>query len=360
MDLSLRDIKSIAHNILDEELSSHDLKANIMPYTFVEYSGSRTLRKRTIFKKISKWIKGHSVGGFYKASTNDIVIFIDRIKKIKKFDKQIFKLAFICYHEARHREQAEFSPHSYEGFMDFTDRLDIFDYGLAHDSFSLEIGANLYGTRKAKEYMLKKYPQEYESQKEYITLLEQIYYYQYLTYDAPVRIDAALASIKLMNSISKIKATKKEVKKNTKIKQYEAIYAIFLNEDLTFKSIDEIINNKDFIKLDKKIIYAMFSSKSFLSTLDLDALSQNGLQILHESLAYTCSLDAKQIEWQKELQKIKMSILGNKHLKDKFDFIIKDLTNISFSTFSKSSNTNMRKNYLNMVEQKLQDNYKTM
>ena len=299
MDLSLRDIKRIAHNIIDEELSSHNLKTNIMPLTYIEYSNNRTFRKRFILEKASKWIKGHSFNGFYKVSTNDIVIFIDKIKKIKKFDKQIFKLAFVCYHEARHREQVEFSPYSYEGFMDFTDRLDIFDYKLAHDYFSLEIGANLYGTRKAKEYMIKEYPQEYETQKEYIALLEQIYYYQYLTYDAPVHIDASLASIKLMNSIFKTKTTKKEDKKNTKIKQYEAIYAIFLNEDLTFKSIDEIINNKDFVKLDKRIIYAMFSSKTFLSALDLNDLSQNGLQILHESLAYTCSLDAKQIEWQK-------------------------------------------------------------
>lgn len=55
-----------------------------------------------------------------------------------------------------------------------------------------------------------------------------------------------------------------------------------------------------------------------------------------------------------------MSILSNKYLKDKLDFIIKDLTNISFNTFLKNSNINFRNNYLSMVEQKLQDNYKTM
>lgn len=63
--------------------------------------------------------------------------------------------------------------------VDFINKLDIFDYLLAHDLYSCEIGANLYGIRKAKDYMIKKYPQEYESQKAYIDLLEKYYYYQF-------------------------------------------------------------------------------------------------------------------------------------------------------------------------------------
>ena len=48
MDLSLRDMKIIVHEIISDELERHGLSANVMPYTFVEYSGSNTLRKSTI------------------------------------------------------------------------------------------------------------------------------------------------------------------------------------------------------------------------------------------------------------------------------------------------------------------------
>lgn len=56
MTLNIRDMKKIIHDIIDEELGNHRLSAKVMPFTFVEYSGRRTLRKITILEKASKWL----------------------------------------------------------------------------------------------------------------------------------------------------------------------------------------------------------------------------------------------------------------------------------------------------------------
>lgn len=102
MELSLRDMKKIAHEIISEELENHGMSANIMPYTFIEYSCSRILKKRTVLEKMYNWFIYKIAGGFYNSKSNNIVIFID---KMKKLDKSLYSLAEICYHEVRHFEQ---------------------------------------------------------------------------------------------------------------------------------------------------------------------------------------------------------------------------------------------------------------
>lgn len=351
MELTLRDLKTISHDIIDQELDNYGISANVMPITFVEYSESRSLKKQTVLEKISKFIKGHSVGGFYNPSKNNIVIFIDRIKKIKKIDRQIFNLAFVCYHEVRHRIQKEFSQYSYEGFIDFIDKLNIFDYGLSHDSFSYEIGANLYGVKKAKEYMIKNYPDLFESQKEYINLLEQIYYYQYLTYDAGLHVDSSLAVLKIMNKLSNKETSEKDDELHKKIKQFESILKIFINEDFSFKNIDEIIQNEELKKLDKRIVYAVLSSKTFLSSVDLNNLSYNSLLVLSEVLTYTCNLDLKQIKYEEELQKLKTDVLKNRS--DRLNLIFKELSNIRYSSYYKNDIIYIRQLFLDNVNKLL-------
>ena len=53
MNLSLRDMKIIANDIISEELESYGLSTNIMLYTFIEYSGSMALGKRIVIEKMS-------------------------------------------------------------------------------------------------------------------------------------------------------------------------------------------------------------------------------------------------------------------------------------------------------------------
>ncbi len=94
---------------------------------------------------------------FNNLKEKDIVIFLNRIDKIEKVDN-IFQLARTCYHEVRHSIQQNFDNYSYEGFLRNIDllRTNKIYYQVEHDSFSFEIGANLYGISKAKEYIKKK------------------------------------------------------------------------------------------------------------------------------------------------------------------------------------------------------------
>ena len=48
-----------------------------MPYTFVEYNGSNTLRKPTILEKTSRWLLAKQASGYYDTSKNNIFIFLD-------------------------------------------------------------------------------------------------------------------------------------------------------------------------------------------------------------------------------------------------------------------------------------------
>lgn len=369
MELSLRDIKKIAHEIIDEELESHGLSANVLPLTFIEYNESRTLRKRTILDKVSKWMIASFSGGFYKIKNNTIVIFVDRIRKLKKIEDKFFRLTFVCYHEARHAEQKEFDVYNYDGFIDILDKVDILDYGLSHDSYSFEIGANLYSIRKTREYMKKHYPEIYEKEKEEIELLEKQYYLEYLTYDAPVRIDAAISLLKGLKKLSIIKTShdsnQEKVSKLQKMLNefYELLY-IFLDDDLNFRKIKDIINNDKFHKLDKKIVFAMFSSKIFLNSIDFNTLSDSELMALSDALNYTCQLDIKQINWMEELNKneielMKYKIRSSNSVSDKIkgisSEISRQLSNIRYNAYLKNENMILRQNYYNIVNSFLQN-----
>ena len=203
MTLSLRDMKIIAHEIISEELESNGLNVNIMPYTFVEYSGSNTLKNPTILEKASKWLLAKRANGYFDTSKNNVVIFLDHFKKIKNVDNKLISLARTCYHETRHVIQMNYSPYSFDGFMNGIDNVNYADYIISHDSRLFEIDANLFGIKKAKEYILKNYPEYYEENKEEIELREQIYNLEYLTYDAPSHIDAAVSFYKKIYLLGK-------------------------------------------------------------------------------------------------------------------------------------------------------------
>lgn len=198
-DLSIKKLKNIAKDIIENELNEYGIDADVLPITFIEYRNNIVSKERYIICKIFKYVHGKLVGGFYDHSSNSVFIFIDRIKKIKKIDKQIFKLAFICYHEVRHRQQREFSFYSYEGFINGINHLDPINYYLSHDYYAFEIGANIYGIRKAEEYLKKNYPDIYEKQKEEILFLSKLYYLEFLTYDSPQFFDNSFKVLRMVN-----------------------------------------------------------------------------------------------------------------------------------------------------------------
>ena len=154
---------------------------------------------------------------------------------------------------------------------------------------SYEIGANLYSVFKAKEYLKNKYPEYYEQQKEEIHQLEQRYYHDYMTYDASDTVERMFQIIK----------SKMRIHKATKIKSMDKISPIlemFFDENFSYKSIHEIIKHEKFSTLDKRIIYAVLSSKSFLENLTLSNLTEEELNLLSEALQYTNSMYQNQLK----------------------------------------------------------------
>lgn len=281
--LSMKDMKRITHEIIEEELGKTDIKVNVFPLTFVEYYNDYVFNKNNNFiKMLSDSIKPLTAGGFYNSEGN-IVIFLSHINKIKKPEHKIFELAKVCYHEARHVMQQKFNVYSYDGFLtdiDFFLKTNI-DYKLDHDKFSFEIGANLYGVRKAKEYLKTKYFDLYEKHKDEIDKLEKKYQLDYMTYDASDNIERVVQMLKESNN---------KLVKGNKLKNISPILEIFLNEDASFKHFSEIVQNDKFKELDKRIVYAILSSKSFLQQINMNQLSIEELELVNESLQYTSAL----------------------------------------------------------------------
>ena len=285
--LSMEDMKRISHEIIEEELGQAGIEVNVFPLTFVEYYNSYVFNKKTnLINKMLLSTIPLIAGGFNDLKGNT-VIFLNHINEIEKIENKIFRLAEVCYHEARHSIQQKFDSYSYDGFLRDIDHFlrTNMDYTLEHDKYSFEIGANLYGVRKAKEYLKTRYPDLYKKHKEEIEKSEKRYQFDYMTYDVSDNIDRTIQMLKLTDKVRNNKLIK-----GKKLKDISPVLEIFLNEDASFKHFSEIVQNDKFNGLDKRIVYAVLSSKSFLEQINMNQLSFEELQLVNESLQYTSAL----------------------------------------------------------------------
>lgn len=276
-NLDVNEMKKIAHEIIEEESKEYNFKINCFPLTFLEYYNNYISGKKFKLLKIFRY---KMLSGFNDLKGN-AVIFINKVNKIENIEGKIFDLAWLCYHEARHTIQQTFNAYSYECFFSQIESymrsvsLDI-DYKFFHDSYSFEIGANLYSISKAKEYLKNRYPSFYEEEKDRIEKLEKKYTFDYLTYDAVDTVERFIQIGKKVNN-----------KYDSSLINISPVIKIFMNEDNSFKEISQIINNDKFKLLDSKIVSAFFSCKSFLENVDMDKLSDRELDIINKSLQYT-------------------------------------------------------------------------
>lgn len=211
----------------------------------------------------------------------------------------------------------------------------------------------------AKEYLKKNYPSLYEKQKEEIEKLEKRYQYDYLMYDASNTVDRFINIAKQAKNITKV--TNKVGIKTFQEMEKSTVLDIFLNSnDLSFKKINDIINNEDFKKLDKKVVYAFLSSQSFLNTVNFDELSIEELSMIKESLDYTNQIYQNQ-------EKINNAAKEN-NLVEKLQFLkseksiitnVKKINNYYVRLFKKIMNftrsEKKRKNNINNVESQLEE-----
>lgn len=310
--------KQILNDICDEECKEHNLDVKIDIVTIEEYE-SGILKKPVKLQQVTEtaellslpfWAAG---AHFNSKKKNRIVIFIKEKTKSKKMQKTLVQNIWTCYHELRHEQQAttkdKMKDFSYESFMmqisHVCHRIQPGDYRLEHDKYYFEIDADLYAHQKTKEYLMKNYPEVYEQQKEYLDFLYQKTKFYQMTFDPSFELERALQEMKKYSANKKKELVNKKTITNNrkvayKLDSVSPILSIFIDkitdEKIKYKPMKHIMRNPNFKKLDKRIIYAFFSSKTFLEQLDYNRLTYEELQILKESLEYTMNKYQEQIE----------------------------------------------------------------
>ena len=162
--LDIKKMKEIAHDIIDEESRNNNINMNVFPLTFLEYYKGFEEREGRKFKLYDAI---HYVGvRGYKSGKGNIYVCLENLDKFLGVINY-FEFIQTCYHEFRHRNQEDFDEYSYEGFLRDVEHCivfyDRFDYELNHDSYSYEIGANMYALSKAKENVVSKVTEDMSS-----------------------------------------------------------------------------------------------------------------------------------------------------------------------------------------------------
>lgn len=299
--ISVEEMKKIAREITESESKKYGIDINVRPVAFADIVNPDffTNRSYTIDKRMKDFYQySYLPCEGYNNFKGTMVVFVDKLLRsfVAKRISSIFMLANVCYHEARHSAQKTFDRYSYESFLRDIEQFyrkvgGNRDYKKHHDSYSFEIGANLYGIRMAREY-LKKYNLEvYEKFKDKIDRVEQQYEEDYKMYNASYTIDRVLPRIRVASAFGD-----NEIIKHDFIKDTSPVLGIFLNGDGSFKRPSEVMSNDKYQDLDKRIVYAMFSSLSFLRDLEhMDNLSLEEVSIVNEAIDYTSELCRRQM-----------------------------------------------------------------
>lgn len=274
-NINIQDLKKPIYEIMKEELAGYNV--NVYPVTYYEYFNELS---SDIKLKLPETIIRNIDG--YNDHKGNIVIFLERIYEYKgSLEWKLFCLLENVYHEARHVTQSEFNSYSYDGFVRDMDsafrNINEEAYYTDYKNFSYEIGANLYGVKKAKEYLQKKFPSIYKKIEKKIALQEDKYNYNYMMYDASKNVGRFVREIRENPNITNTHS----------IKELCPVLDIFMNSNLTFKSLNEIMKNTKFKELDIKVISAIISCKSFYESINIENLSKEELDLLNNVLNYT-------------------------------------------------------------------------
>lgn len=344
--LSAKEIKKIIKDITNSESKKYGIDIKLCPLSFVDIVNSSFVNgtKYTVVRRISDYVEYLNYNGYNDLKGN-AVVFVDKLanesinylvklyanevrydivqqynialgrnteylRKVaergngyfNKYDgamvRGLFQVLKTSYHEIRHSVQLTFNKYSYERFLRdveaFFIKCDLGrDYKYNHDSYSFKIGANLYGTRMAKEYLMNNYPLIYEKDKGIIELIEKRYMDDYLMYNSSYTVDRVLPWIRIIGVFSK---------NDENMKSISPVLSMFLNGDGSFKRPSEVMNDEKYQGLDKRIVYAMFSSLSFLKELKyMNDLSFEEISIVNEAMNYTNDLCMMQMKFYNEV-----------------------------------------------------------
>ena len=282
-DLSVSKMKEIAYDIFREECEVNNITFDFFPLTFVEYFKGFEKREGRSFK-LSDYKQYKRAFGYHL--DGEVYIFLSKFNRKRRY--KILNLLYLvdaCYHEVRHVMQRDFDSLGYEFFLRRIGKLIAFmdckAYETYHDCFSFEIGADMYAISKTREYLMKKYPDYYEEVKEGIELMENKIEFNYLIYDAVAKFEYCLYNYKKYTGDN--------------FDYVESLFEcccfnVFLNDDGTFKNFRDIISDFRFNYLDSRIINVVFSCDEFLDGLNIEDLSLEEIDIITNSLQYTCTV----------------------------------------------------------------------
>ena len=151
-------MKEMCYDILKNEVSNKDI-VHIFPITFIEFLGNCSILKKFNLTKISAYKTLKNNFGIY--NNGNICIFLNHFKRFSFVHKKCWQydIAFSCYHELAHFYQTS-TPFngSYEQFVflieDIISRNTSY-YKTNHDSFFVELTADLYAIEKTKKSVTK-------------------------------------------------------------------------------------------------------------------------------------------------------------------------------------------------------------
>lgn len=275
--VSVNEMKKIVEEISASESEKYGIDIKIWPLSFIDIFNPNFDRgtKYTLIKRAYDYIN-YSLYNGYNNENGSVVVFVDTLddRRVCSSLKDIMNLLIL---EAKYDLE--------QGYNRILKRDSEYLRLLVErkDEYSFEIGANLYGVEMAREYLKKNYPKTYERERMVIDAIEDRYKNDYLLYNPSYTIDRVIPRIRMLNPFGD-----NEIVKHDFIKDTSPVLSIFLNGDGSFKRPSEVLTNEKYQSLDKRILYAFFSSELFLKELgNIKDLTPEEVSILNKSMDYT-------------------------------------------------------------------------
>lgn len=268
-NLSQEEMKKIISDVVSDYKKNNDIDISIRLVTKKEFYQEFLRMKKYKYYKVLDYLKlPFTSAAITEELSKNIYIFLDAFSKYEDREIAIYKLVNYCYHEIRHREQYEFLPYSYEKFLsdleNFYRRIYSEDYQINHNKYSFEIGANLFSLDRTMKY-LNRYYKEVCTNSKVLDMYNRKYeenIFNYFTYDLENIINKVIDYNRL---ISKYYFKKGEIFNSSTI---SPVLKIFFYSNGEFKSINSIINNPNFSKLDEKIFFMIIASRYYKEVID--------------------------------------------------------------------------------------------
>ena len=275
-------MKALAREIAEEESRKYGININVCPMTIVEYYNSEIFKKNLFLSGISKLISGDissltvpfKCDVFCQTGEGNIVAFIKYISKMQSLSSETILPDFIfsIYSELRYQYENMEKPEelTYEKFVLNVEKcISNFDNSVNQSKLFSEISADLYGINMTIEY-LEKNNQLSETFKNYLESRKKVYEYNFACYNFQWNFKR-FNQIIIQNDLEQIQS-------------FCNWFAIFYNEDKTFKNLNQILSNSNIKLIDNKVLVAILSSEDFLKSINFQELSNEYQCIIMEAL----------------------------------------------------------------------------